>query len=95
MSDCQMGLLGVAGKDQGEAQPPQAGHWILTRSTLQMLTTNLDRNLMKLSAAKTYLSAYGASVGGSTKKAFLKNLADAVKASNPSDSARVNQEDAK
>jgi len=56
------------------------GHWILTRSTLQTLTTNLDLNYMSLQAAKTYLSAYGANIGGATKSAFLKNLAAAVRA---------------
>jgi hypothetical protein len=54
-------------------------HWILTRSTLQTLVTNLDRNLMTLAAAKNYLSAYGAPIPGRTKKEFIKNLAAAVK----------------
>lgn len=53
-------------------------HWILTRSTLQTLTTNLDRNLMKLSAAKNYLSAYGVIIPGKTKERFIKNLAAAI-----------------
>ena len=50
-------------------------HWILTRSNLQMITTNLDRNLMTLKAAKNYFSAYGVEIKGNTKERFLKNLA--------------------
>lgn len=53
-------------------------HWILTRSTLQTITTNLDRNLMTLKAAKNYFSAYGVEIKGNTKEKFLKNLATEV-----------------
>lgn len=50
-------------------------HWILTRSNLQMITTNLDHNLMTLKAAKNYFAAYGVEIKGNTKEKFLKNLA--------------------
>ena len=50
-------------------------HWILTRSILQTMTTNLDRNLMTLKAAKNYFSAYGVEIKGNTKERFIKNLA--------------------
>lgn len=50
-------------------------HWILTRSTLQTITTNLARKLMTLKAAKNYFSAYGVEIKGNTKERFLKNLA--------------------
>ena len=54
-------------------------HWILTLDNLQMIVTNLDRNLMKLSAAKQYFSAYGVVIKGNTKKSFIKNLSIAVR----------------
>ena len=50
-------------------------HWIFTRSILQTMTTNLDRNLMTLKAAKNYFIAYGVEIKGNTKERFLKNLA--------------------
>ena len=50
-------------------------HWILTRSILQTMTINLDRNLMTLKAAKNYFSAYGVEIKGDTKERFIKNLA--------------------
>lgn len=53
-------------------------HWILTRPIMQDIVTNLDRNLMTLKAAKNYYSAYGVDIPGSTKKAFIKNLAAMV-----------------
>jgi hypothetical protein len=71
----QLTLTDVA-QDEPTSKPE--GHWILTRSTLQTLTTNLDLNYMSLKAAKTYLSAYGATIDGATKSAFLRNLAAAV-----------------
>lgn len=70
----------LEGADHAEAYGP-AGHWMFTADRLQMLTTNLDRGLMTLAAARTYLQAYGACVAGATKAAFLRNLAAAVRSS--------------
>lgn len=53
-------------------------HWILKRSVMQDIITNLDRNLMTLKAAKGYYQAYGCEIKGSTKKAFISNLIKAV-----------------
>lgn len=39
------------------------------------MTTNLDRNLMTLKAAKNYFSAYGVEIKGNTKERLIKNLA--------------------
>jgi hypothetical protein len=57
-------------------------HWILTKDTAQTIITNLDRNLMKLSAAKNYYRAYGVNIKGNTKEQFIKNLCNAVKTLN-------------
>jgi len=54
-------------------------HWILTESIMQSTITNLDRNLMKLKAAKTYYAAYGVTVAGKTKEQFIKNLVKQVR----------------
>ena len=54
-------------------------HWILTNSTVQTIITNLDRNLMTLSAAKNYFSAYGVTIKGNTKARFIRNLCNANK----------------
>lgn len=54
-------------------------HWILTESTMQSIITNLDRNLMKLKAAKIYYATYGVIIVGNTKEQFIKNLVKAVR----------------
>ena len=54
-------------------------HWILNESIMQSIITNLDRNLMKLKAAKNYYSAYGVIITGNTKEQFIKNLVKQVR----------------
>lgn len=54
-------------------------HWILTRDRAQTITENLDRNLMTLSAARDYFSAYGVEINGRTKEGFIQNLWRMVK----------------
>lgn len=54
-------------------------HWILTRATMQTIVENLDLGRMSLVAARNYFSAYGVEIPGRTKKAFIKNLAAAVR----------------
>ena len=49
-------------------------HWMLTPATVQTIVENLDRNLMTLSAAKNYFTAYGLESPGQTKQAFIRNL---------------------
>jgi hypothetical protein len=49
-------------------------HWILRPDTIQTIIENLDRNLMTLSAAKNYFSAYGVHIQGNTKQAFIREL---------------------
>lgn len=49
-------------------------HWILERTVIQAIITNLDTNRMTLKAAKLYFSAYGVDVKGRTKEQFIKNL---------------------
>lgn len=49
-------------------------HWIISKDRAAMITTNLDRNLMTVKAAKDYFWAYGVSIKGRTKQQFIKNL---------------------
>lgn len=54
-------------------------HWVLTRDTAQLITTQLDLNRITLSYAKRYYSAYGVNVKGRSKADFIKNLWQLVK----------------
>lgn len=54
-------------------------HWILTDAIVQMIITNIDRNLMTLGAAKNYFHAYGVTINGNTKERFIRNLINANK----------------
>lgn len=57
----------------------KAKHWILTPDRGQAITTALDLGQMTLKSAKLYYSAYGVTIKGHTKSAFIKNLWKAIK----------------
>jgi hypothetical protein len=55
-------------------------HWILRKDTAQAIIEQLDRNIISLSAAKNYYSAYGFTIKGNTKERFIRQLMSLVNA---------------